>query len=199
MLRNAIVAIVYFCIRRAVLTVALAVLLAIVGGAYAVQHFSLDADANNLISHDLPWRKHEAEFEKLFPSKYETILAVLEAPTSELATQASSALVARLAERKELFHSVADLGGGPLFEQNGLLFLPTEEVVSTTKMLGEAKSIIQVLAQDPNVRGLTTALNYGLIGLRSKRYSLDDMSGLLNMAADTLDAVLASKSATFSW
>jgi hopanoid biosynthesis associated RND transporter like protein HpnN len=199
MLRNAIVAIVYFCIRRAVLTFALAVLLAIAAGTYAVQHFSLDADANNLISHDLPWRKHEAEFEKLFPSKYETILAVLEAPTSELATQASSALVARLAERKELFHSVADLGGGPLFEQNGLLFLPTEEVVSTTKMLGEAKSIIQVLAQDPNVRGLTTALNYGLIGLRSKRYSLDDMSGLLNMAADTLDAVLASKSATFSW
>jgi uncharacterized protein len=199
MLRNAIVATVSFCVRHAMQTVIVAVLVAAVAGTYAATHFALDADANNLISHDLPWRKHEAEFERLFPSKYEIILAVVEAPTSELASQATAALVARLADRKELFHAVAELGGGPLFEKNGLLFLPTAEVAATTKMLGEAKTMIGDLAQDSNLRGLSTALNYGLIGLRTKRYSLDDMSGTLNMAADTLDAVMDGKFASFSW
>jgi hopanoid biosynthesis associated RND transporter like protein HpnN len=199
MLRNAIVATVYFCIRRPVLTVLLAAVLAGLAGSYAVKHFALDADANNLISHDLPWRKHEAEFEKLFPSRYEIILAVIEAPTSELASQAAAALVGRLSPQKELFHSVAELGGGPFFDKNGLLFLPTSQVESTTRMLGEAKTMIQVLAQDSNLRGLATALNYGLVGLRAKRYSLDDMSGTLNMAADTLDALMEGKPASFSW
>jgi len=199
MLRNAIIATVSFCVRHALLTVLLALVAAGLGGAYAVTHFALDADANNLISHDLPWRKHEAEFERLFPSQYEVILAVIEAPTSELASQATDALVARIGNQKELFHSVAELGGGPFFEKNGLLFLPTSEVESTTRMLGEAKTMIQTLAQDSNLRGLATTLNYGLIGLRTKRYSLDDMSGTLNMAADTLDAVFAGKPASFSW
>jgi hopanoid biosynthesis associated RND transporter like protein HpnN len=199
MLRKAIVATVYFCIRHAVLTVLVAVLLATLAGAYATRHFALDADANNLISHDLPWRKHEAEFESLFPSKYEVIVAVVEAPTAELVAQATTALVARLSAQKELFPAVTELGGGPFFEKNGLLFPPTTEVVDTTRMLGEAKTMIQTLAQDSNLRGLATTLNYGLIGLRTKRYTLDDMSGTLNMAADTLQAVMAGKPASFSW
>jgi uncharacterized protein len=199
MLQKAIITTVDLCIRYAMQVIGIAVLLFLVSGIYAAHHFALDADVNKLISQDLPWRQREAAFDRYFPSKHETILAVIDAPTSELASQASAALVARLSEQKELFHYINAAGGGPFFDKNGLLFLPPNDVAETTKKLGEAKPIIQALAQDPNLRGLTTALNYGLIGVRMKKFTLDDLAGTLNMAADTLDAVIAGRPASFSW
>ena len=127
------------------------------------------------------------------------MLAVVDAPTSELATQATSALIQKLSGQKDLFHSITEGGGGPFFQQNGLLFLPTEEVVGITKKLGEAKPIIQALAQDSNLRGLTTALNYGLIGARMNHYTLDDFAGTMNMVSDTFDEAIAGRPASFSW
>jgi hopanoid biosynthesis associated RND transporter like protein HpnN len=199
MLQKAIIATVDLCIRHAKQATAIAVFLAVVSGIYATTHFALDADVNKLISKELPWRQREAAFERYFPPKEEVILVVLDAPTSELASQASAALVAKLSGQKELFHYISEAGGGPFFEKNGLLFLPTHQVIETTRMLGEAKPILQALAQDPSLRGLTAALNYGLIGVRVKKFTLDDFSGTLNMVANTLDAVLAGRPASFSW
>src|SRR5262249_41013279 len=45
----------------------------------------------------------------------------------------------------------------------------------------------------------TTALNYGLIGVRMNQYTLDTFSGTLNMVADTLDEAIAGRPASFSW
>src|SRR5262245_23708176 len=199
MLQKAIVTTVDYCTRFATQVIGITVILAIVAGIYAARHFAIDADVNKLISQDLPWRQRELAFDKLFPPKEETILAVIDAPTSELATQATTALVEKLAPQKEFFLSIMEAGGGPFFQKNGLLFLPTQEVVDITRKLGEAKPIIQALAQDSNLRGLTTALNYGLIGVRMNHYTLDDLAGTLNMASDTFDEVIAGKPASFSW
>ncbi len=199
MLQKAIVGIVDRCTRYPKQILGIAVLLALAGGLYTGKHFAIDADVNKLISKELPWRQREAAYEKFFPVKEEIILAVVDAPTSELATQAATALTRKLSEQKNLFHAVVEAGGGAFFQKNGLLFLPTQEVVALGKKLGEAKPVIQALAQDSNLRGLTTALNYGLIGVRTKHYTLDDLSGTLNMVADTLDEVIAGRPASFSW
>src|SRR6266849_1240721 len=199
MLQKAIVTTVDYCTRFATQVIGIAVLIALVAGVYAVGHFAIDADVNKLISKELPWRQREAAFDKSFPPKEETILAVLDAPTSELATQATAALIEKLSAQKDLFHSIMEAGGGPFFQKNGLLFLPAQQVVEITKKLGEGKPVIQALAQDSNLRGLTTALNYGLIGARMNQYTLDDLAGTLNMVSDTLDQVVAGRPASFSW
>src|SRR5262249_58660184 len=49
------------------------------------------------------------------------------------------------------------------------------------------------------LRGLTTAISYGLIGARMNQYTLDDLSGTLNMVSDTLDEAIAGHFASFSW
>src|SRR5262245_66168874 len=144
--------------------IGVAVLLGLASGIYAAAHFAIDAAVNKLISKDLPWRQREAAFDKFFPPKEETILAVIDAPTSELATQATAALIQKLSDQKDLFRTIMEAGGGPFFQKNGLLFVPTEEVAQLTKKLGEGKPVIQALAQDPSVSGLTTALANGLIG-----------------------------------
>src|SRR5262249_35158180 len=199
MLQKAIVTAVDYCTRYAKKVMGVAVLLGLVGGIYAARHFAIDADVNKLIAQDLPWRQREEAFDKLFPPKEETILAVIDAPTSELATQATTGLIDKLGKRTDLIRSIMEAGGGPFFQKNGLLFLPAKEVVELTKKLGEGKPLIQALAQDSNLRGLTTALNYGLIGARMNQYTLDNLAGTLNMAADTLDNVVAGRPASFSW
>jgi uncharacterized protein len=199
MLQQAIVTIVDYCTRYAVRIIGIAVVLGLVTAIYAARHFAIDADVNKLISKELPWRQREVAFEKSFPPKEETILAVIDAPTSELVTQATTALIEKLSGQKDHFRSILEAGGGPFFQKNGLLFLPTQEVVGLTKKLGEAKPLIQTLAQDSNWRGLTTALNYGLIGARMNHYTLDDLSGTLNMVSDTLEEAIAGQRASFSW
>src|SRR6266566_1717399 len=199
MLQQAIVTIVDFCTRYAAQIIGIAVVLGLAAAIYAAGHFAIDADVNKLISKELPWRQREVAFEKSFPPKEETILAVIDAPTSELATQATAAVIQKLSDQKDHFRSILEAGGGPFFQKNGLLFLPTEEVVALTKKLGEAKPVIQTLAQDSNLRGLTTALNYGLIGVRMNQYTLDNFSGTLNMVSDTLDEAIAGRAASFSW
>jgi uncharacterized protein len=199
MLQKVIVVTVDYCTRYATQVVGIAVLLGLVTAIFAAGHFAIDADVNKLISKELPWRQREVAFQQAFPPKEETILAVVDAPTSELATQATAALIQKLSERKDHIHSIFEAGGGPFFQKNGLLFLPAAEVTALTKKLGEAKPIIQTLAQDSNLRGLTTALNYGLIGARMGHYTLDDLSGTLNMVSDTLDEAIAGRTASFSW
>jgi uncharacterized protein len=199
MLQRAIVTTVDFCTRYAVQIISIAVLLGLACGIYAADHFAIDTDVNKLISQSLAWRQREAAFNNFFSRKEETILAVIDAPTSELATQATAAVIQKLSDQKDHFRSILEAGGGPFFQKNGLLFLPTEEVVALTKKLGEAKPVIQTLAQDSNLRGLTTALNYGLIGVRMNQYTLDNFSGTLNMVSDTLDEAIAGRAASFSW
>ncbi len=108
-------------------------------------------------------------------------------------------MIQKLSDQKDHLHSILEAGGGPFFQKNALLFLPTEEVVALTKKLGEGRPVIQTLAQDSNLRGLTTALNYGLIGARINQYTLDTFSGTLNMVSDTLDEAIAGRPASFSW
>src|SRR4030095_6086837 len=126
-----------YCTRFAIQVIGIAILLTLVAGIYAARHFAIDADVNKLISKDLPWRQREAAFDKSFPPKEETILAVVDAPTSELAAPATPALIEKLPPRSDLFHVILEAGGGPFFQKNGLLFLPTEEVVTTTRKLAE--------------------------------------------------------------
>src|SRR5499425_245383 len=198
MLQQAVVNIVDYFTRYAAQIIGIAALLGLATAIYAAGPFAIDADVYKLISKELPWRQREVAFEKSFPLKDETILAIIDAPTSELATQATTVLIEKLAAQKDLFRSILEAGGGPFFRKNGLLFLPAEEVVGLTKKLGEAKPLIQTLAQDSNLRGLTTALNYGLIGARMNQYTLDDLSGTLNMVSDTLDEAIAGHFASFS-
>jgi hypothetical protein len=126
MLQQAIVTIVDYCTRYAAQIIGVAAILGLVTTIYAARHFAIDADVNKLISKELPWRQREVAFEKSFPPKEETILAIIDAPTSELVSQATAALTERLSAQKDHFRSILEAGGGPFFQKNGLLFLPTQ-------------------------------------------------------------------------
>ena len=67
----------------------------------------MTTDINQLISPNIPWRQREAALEKAFP-QFELTVAVIDAPTPELVDEATNALVARLSQQKDLFHSIEE-------------------------------------------------------------------------------------------
>jgi hopanoid biosynthesis associated RND transporter like protein HpnN len=173
--------------------------LAVAAGVYSQRNFAINTDVAKLISPDLDWRKREIDYEKAFPGHHDTILAVVEAPTPEQARQATDALEQKLLPQTDRFIWIRRPGGGPFFDTNGLLFLPTPEVAKQTSQLASAAPIFDILIDDPSIRGLTGVLEFGLGGAQRGQYSKDAMARPLGMVADTVEKVLAKQPANFSW
>jgi uncharacterized protein len=187
-----------FCAQYAWPVIGLAVVLAIASSWYAATHFAMTTDINRLISSTTPWRVRELAFEKAFP-QYQSIVAVIDAPTPELADEATDALVARLSQQKDLFRSIQEPQGGAFFRQNGFLFETTDQLEPQLKMLTQAQRLVQVLASDPSLRGVIQALQFGLLGVQGGQITLDNMTWPLTLGADAIERVNAGQPASFSW
>ena len=124
---------------------------------------------------------------------------MVDAPTSELASQAATALTQRLSGRDDLFQAVEEPQNSRLFVRDGLLFLATDELEHSLGGLTEAQPLLQTLVTDQNLRGLQQVLSLALTGVQVKRITLDAMTHTLSMAAVTLEDVLAGRPASFSW
>jgi hopanoid biosynthesis associated RND transporter like protein HpnN len=197
-LTSIVVSIVRVCTRFAPLTVLIALSLAIAAGFYTTRHFSINTDINTLISPNLDWRKRDNQFGEAF-DRDRTILAVVEGPTPELTSAAGKALAQKLAGDTTHFESVEPLGSGEFFEKNGLLFLPVAEVGRLIGQFESAAPLIEIMAGDPSIRGLTGALETGLAGIKRGQIKLDSAERPFNLIAQTIENVMNTGSATFSW
>jgi uncharacterized protein len=197
MLRSSIVRIVGVCTRHPWWVVASAVVLGILTGLYAATHFKIQTDVDALISPELPWAQHALAFNKSFPQH--PILAVVDAPTPELADQAVTRLVAALKAHADQFPVVTEAGGGPFFARNGMLFMPLGDVEKSTTAFSRADPLIGTLASDPSLKGVLDALSLALEGVARGELELDVLSAPLTAAADTLQSVIDGRPASFSW
>jgi hopanoid biosynthesis associated RND transporter like protein HpnN len=197
-LTSIVVSIVKACTRFASLTVLIALALAVAAGYYTANNFSINTDINTLISPTLDWRKRDNQFDQAF-DRDRTILAVVEAPTPELTAAASAALEKKLAGDTQHFDSVQALGSGDFFEREGLLFLPAAEVGQLTSQFESAAPLIEIMAGDPSLRGLTGALETALAGVKRGQFKLDSAERPFSLIAQTVESVLKTGSGTFSW
>jgi hopanoid biosynthesis associated RND transporter like protein HpnN len=197
-LTSIVVSVVKACTRFASLTVLVALILAIAAGYYTSRNFIINTDINTLISANLDWRKRDNQFEKAF-DRDRTILAVVDAPTPELTSAAAAALEQKLSGDVRHFESVQPLGSGAFFEKNGLLFLPVAEVAQLTGQFESAAPLIEIMAGDPSIRGLTGALETGLAGVKRGQVKLDSTERPFTLIAQTVENVLKDGSGTFSW
>nr|WP_249780750.1 MMPL family transporter [Bradyrhizobium sp. dw_78] len=193
-----VVRVVEACTRFATVAVLVALILAVAAGFYTAQNFSINTDINTLISSKLDWRQRDNQFDHAF-DRDSTILAVVDAPTPEFAGAASVALEQKLAGDSKHFSSMQALGSGEFFEKNGLLFLPEAEVRELTGQFSSAAPLIEIMAGDPSIRGLTGALETGLTGVKRGQIKLDSTARPFNEVAKTVEDALKTGTATFSW
>src|SRR6202023_2433583 len=97
------------------------------------------------------------------------------------------------------FESVEPLGSGEFFDKNGLLFLPVADVGRVTGQFESAAPLIEIMAGDPSIRGLTGALETGLAGVKRGEVKLDNTARPFNLIAQTVEDINNKGTATFSW
>lgn len=198
MLTTAIVRLIDFCVRHARMVVVFFALAGLFAGGYAARHFKITSDINALLSDQLPWRQRERALESRF-HRFQTLIAVVEAPTPELTQAATAELTRRLAVDKTHFIEATNIAGLPFFARNGLLFLPPDQLRTTLDGLKGGAPLIEDMGSDLSLRGLVAGLEDGLLGVNAGRLKLDAMTPLLTAASDTVEAALAGKPASFSW
>jgi uncharacterized protein len=147
-----------FCTRHAWLVILAAALLGAASAVYTARHFAISTDVSKLLSPDLPWRQRELAYQAAFPQQTESIVAVVEGPTPELATSAAAALTDELKQQPKLFRSVSVAGGGEFFDRNKLLYLPPDNLSQMMQRLTTASLLLGMLTRDPSLRGLGQVL-----------------------------------------
>ncbi|MBN3855741.1 MULTISPECIES: MMPL family transporter [unclassified Paraburkholderia] len=200
MLKPFIIHLVAWSVRRAAWVITLALVLAVLSGAYVAKHFKINTDISGLVENNAEWAALGDAKDRAFPQRSGSLLVVVEAQAPELADAAADKLAGALGQDTREFSAVSQPAGGPFFEHNGLLFPSTPTVLSTTGQLVQARPLINQLAKDPSLAGLAGTLTTTLqLPLTIGQVKLPQMAALLGSAADTVDQVLAGKPAAFSW
>ncbi len=178
-------------VRYPWVVIAVAAMLAAAAGVFAAGHFSITTDTDRLMPASLPWVQREHAYQAAFPPKQ--MLAVVQAPTPELAGLAASKLVEQLHAHPDHVKSVEQPQGGAFLAQASLLFLPLPDVERVTGGLVQARPLLAGLAADPTLRGI---MQVAAGAARQGGDTLDRPAALL---ADTLDDAFAGRFAAFSW
>ncbi|HEY5048265.1 MAG TPA: MMPL family transporter [Rhizomicrobium sp.] len=187
------------CARYAWVVAIGCVLLGIVCGEYSAANFSLNSNAETLISPQTSWRRNQAAFDADFPQQTNLTDVVIDGATPERAQAAASALTAALRTHPDQFRSVRQPDGGPFFEHEGLLFLPLAEVKATARQLIAAQPFLGGLAADPSLRGIMDSLATALAGVAHGQGPLDRLRAPITAFSKTLDGVLAGRPSFLPW
>jgi hypothetical protein len=198
MLTSTVEKVIDFCLRHARAVVAVGLLMAMACSYYAATHFAINSSIDALLSDKLDWREREVAFESEF-RRYQLIDVIVEAPTPELTSAATTALTHALAEDKVDFKAVSNPSLATFFAQHGLMFEPKDPLEKSLAAMTQAEPLLQDLATDESLRGLISTLEDVLIGLNQRKLTFDQLARPLNMAAETLENVLAGRPASFSW
>jgi hopanoid biosynthesis associated RND transporter like protein HpnN len=187
------------CVARAWLVATFGLILGAAAVAYAVTHFAMTTDTDQLLSRSLPYLKRDAAFNRLFRPEGDRLVIVVDGVTPELSEAAAAALAARLAQRPDLFRDVYRPDADPFFQHNGLLYESEADVHASLDRLIKAQPFLGPLAADPSLRGLMNTLSTTLQGVSNGQATLADLDRPISQLADMLDHVRAGEPAYFSW
>lgn len=140
---------------RTILFVAL--ILSIVSVLYTVKNMEFLTGRDDLMPRNaqfqVDYQAYRAEF-----GDQEEIVAVIESDDPALSTHAADYLYQKLSMKKSSFRQLFYPGGLPYFRQNGLLFMPIEDLQKLRHTITMAAPVLKDLAAAPTVQTLFTSL-----------------------------------------
>jgi hopanoid biosynthesis associated RND transporter like protein HpnN len=137
--------------RGAPLVLLLAIAAAATAALIATRRLGIDTNTVDMLSADLPWRIENERHKRLFPHYADNIVIVISGATGDLAAEAQRSLTARLREEPEAFEYVHAVGGGPFFDENGLLYEDLEDLEDLAEGLEEAGPWLADLERRPDL------------------------------------------------
>lgn len=121
---------------------------------YSAANFKINADIHVMMSDKLSYRGLYKEFSKAFPQQSDAVVVVIDGITAEQAEAARKVIAEQLRKEQAIFADVYEPGAGAFFQQNGLLYLNTEELERLGDRLSAAQPFLALLSKDLSIRGL---------------------------------------------
>ena len=149
--------------RRAAIEIVALALVATAGTSlYVSQNLGIHGGTEDMLSPELPFRKHWDEFREAFPRTFDPIYVVVEADSAARARDAAELLAADLERQPQLFEYVDLPGRGGFFDRHGLLYLSADELQDLADHLAQVQPYPAELSRDATLRGLFGLLTTGL-------------------------------------
>lgn len=147
--------------RRPWTVLLIAALLAAGCALGAARWLTLNADAYALLPEDVPFLQNYNAYKERFTYDRRTNVAVIDAPSPELAETAQRQLRGRLAalDGGERFNAVRAPGTDSFFERNGLYYLSDKELEAAVDRLAQIEPALSILARDPSLAGFADLLD----------------------------------------
>ncbi|GEP05091.1 MMPL family transporter [Methylobacterium oxalidis] len=188
-----------FSVHRRWIVIAVVALMTVASAGTAAHLFRINTDVERLIDPKESWRQDEINYEKAFPQRTNTVVAVIDGKSPEQAEEAAVELARALGNNKNLIETVYRPDGGPFFDKNGLLLMSQAELEKTTEQLVQQQGLLGPLAADPSLRGVMRVLSLGARGVKSGDAKLEELDKPMAQINSTLETVLAGKPARMSW
>jgi hopanoid biosynthesis associated RND transporter like protein HpnN len=185
------------CARYRRTAIGVTTVVAVAAAVYSATHFQINTDTEQLLPEHLAWQINQRTYAEAFPQHQ--IIAVVDAPTPELAQIAGARLTAELRKNTGLFTAVSQPQGGEFMERNALLYRPLDQVVATSRQLAGARPIIEMLVADPSLRGVMHVLSGTAYAMQQRHFAASALIRPMTMLSDALDPMLAGKFASVSW
>ena len=186
--------------RLAWLVVVGSVAVSAVAVVYLAGNIRINTDTDDMLSPDLPFRRHSEAFDKAFPQFSDNLLVVIDGQTPDLADDVARALAMRLRQRPELFGGVYDPAGNEFLRRNSFLYLSVDDLYELSDQLAEAQPFLGTLWRDHSLRGLFRMLGLAINELtRETGKSPIEMVGVLDAIAEVAQAQAAGRFRQLSW
>ncbi|MEM7223387.1 MAG: MMPL family transporter [Pseudomonadota bacterium] len=184
-------------VHRSARLVLLLAMIACVGAiAFTVRNIAINTSTTEMLSEEVPFRRHSEARHAHFPQYRNTLVIVVESESADRAELAADRLVARMAEMPERFRAVFYPQGERFFRQNGLLYLELDELDALADRLSQAQPLLSALHEDMSLRGLADLLSQALA---EEEAEIDALAPVLERLAETSESVAAGQPEPLPW
>lgn len=161
-LRGLLTDIAVFSARRGWLTLCGALVFAAASLVFVATSLQFDSDKESLVADTAPFKQRNAAFDRAFPQFLNSLIMVIDAPTSAQAQDLAELINVRLEAAPDRYRSVYFAEGDPFFRQNGLLYLSPEELEERVDLFANAEPALAAIAANPTLKGVFDLLHLGI-------------------------------------
>lgn len=174
------------------------VLAAIAAGLYAAYGINLAPGKMRVIAKEAAFLAPAHEAEQLFPGLAGGLVATVEADDPVVARDAALRLAQAFRDRPDLYTDVFAPGIGPFYDQNALLLLSQPETEAVEQRLQRWMPLIEILNRQPDLVGLTIALEQLAIAAQMGIFPVEGAT-LLTEFDRVTQSLLDGKATSVDW
>ncbi|MEQ8663265.1 MAG: MMPL family transporter [Gammaproteobacteria bacterium] len=189
--------IVAWCVRRRWRVLIGFGVVAVLAARLTVEHVAINTDTADMLAAELPWRRAYAEYQRAFPWFDDSLVVVIDAPTPDLADEASRRLSQALLADAAHFTDVFNPRAEAFLRRHQFLYLETAELERLADDLAGAQVLLGRLAADPGLNGLLALI--GDIVDNEAEQAPVRLATVLTSIAARIDAFLAGDTTPLSW